>query len=66
MPAGAVLLVDEFHEIFFNQKAGIANGKIISGVFKLMEAERIIGLSATFRGEAGIKNITNTMKAKFL
>ena len=51
------MLVDEFHEFFFNCPASIVNGKVVSVIGQLLAAERVIGVSATFRGEAGIKKI---------
>jgi hypothetical protein len=50
-------LIDEFHEIFFNYPLTVANGRLISAVSQLKSAERVIGVSATFRGDAGIKKI---------
>jgi hypothetical protein len=49
--------VDEFHELFFNQPAGVNNGKLISTILKLKVVDKLIGVSATFRGEAGIDKI---------
>jgi hypothetical protein len=47
--------VDEFHEIFFNQRLEVVGGKLISVVERLAVANRVIGVSATFRGEIGLK-----------
>lgn len=54
---GAVLLVDEFHEIFFNQRLQVIGGKLISVVQHFAIAHKVIGVSATFRGEIGLKKI---------
>lgn len=61
MPAGTILLVDEFHELFFNQLVDVVNGHFISVIQRLMAAHKVIGVSATFREEAGIKKITNIL-----
>ena len=66
MPANTILLVDEFHELFFNQLAAITNGKLISTILKLKAAIKVIGVSATFRGDAGVSKINTIMNALFL
>jgi hypothetical protein len=38
VPADTILLVDEFHELFFDQQVQFADGKIISVVSKLILA----------------------------
>ena len=53
----AILLVDEFHELFFNQRLEVVAGKLISVVQRLAVANKVIGVSATFRGEIGLKKI---------
>ena len=63
MPADTILFVDEFHELFFNQLATITNGKLVSTVLKLKAAAKVIGMSATFRGDAGISKINTIMNA---
>lgn len=60
------MFVDEFHELFFNQQAVLVNGKIVSVITKLKAATRLIGVSATYRGDVGIKKINNIMNAQFL
>ena len=57
VPPNTILLVDEFHELFFDQKIEICNGKIVSHIEKLLSAEKVIGFSATYRGNNGIDNI---------
>ncbi len=49
--------MDEFHEIFFNQRLKVVGGKLISVIHRLAVAHRVIGVSATFRGEIGLKKI---------
>jgi hypothetical protein len=66
MPVDTVLLVDEFHEIFFNQSATVVNGKLVSTILKLRSSVKLIGVSATFRGDAGIDKINTIMSANFL
>jgi hypothetical protein len=66
MPSDTIVLVDEFHEIFFNQSATVVNGKLISGVLKLKASAQLIGVSATYRGDTGIKKISTIMNAHFL
>jgi hypothetical protein len=61
VPADTILLVDEFHELFFNQIVSVVNGRLISVVQRLMTAHRVIGVSATFREEVGMKKITNIL-----
>ena len=63
MPADTILLVDEFHELFFDNPATVVNGKIISVILKFKDAFQLIGVSATYRGAIGIKKITNIMNA---
>ena len=58
MLASVIVLVDEFHELFFNVPLTVAaNGRFISVIQNLMAAKKVFGVSATFRGEAGIKKI---------
>jgi hypothetical protein len=66
MSADTVLLVDEFHELFFNQPATIVNGKLASAILKLKAAVKLIGVSATFRGDVGSKKINTIMNVQFL
>jgi superfamily II DNA or RNA helicase len=66
MPADTTILVDEFHELFFNQAVVVVNGKLVSTILKFKAANKLIGVSATFRGDAGIKKINNIIDAKFL
>lgn len=63
MPSDTILLVDEFHELFFDNPATVVNGKIVSVALKLRAAFQLIGVSATYRGETGIKKITAIMDA---
>lgn len=65
MPADTVLLVDEFHELFFDQAAEIVKGKLISVILKLKAAAQLVGVSATFRGEAGVDKINAILEAQF-
>ena len=66
MTIDTLLLVDEFHDIFFNQPATVVNGKMISTILKLRASAKLIGVSATFRGDAGIDKINTIMSAHFL
>ena len=66
MPADTIILVDEFHELFFNQPAVIVNGRLASVILKLKAALKVIGVSATFRGEAGVDKITTILNACFI
>ena len=61
VPADTMLLVDEFHELFFNQPVNVVNGRLVSVIQRLMTAYKVIGVSATFREEAGMKKITNIL-----
>lgn len=61
MSSETIVLVDEFHELFFNTPLSVANGKLISVVQQLTLAEKVIGVSATFRGDAGVKKIKNIL-----
>lgn len=63
MPADTVLLVDEFHELFFDNMVSVVNGKIVSVTLKFRDAFQLIGVSATYRGDTGIKKITVIMDA---
>jgi len=63
VPVSTILLVDEFHELFFNQQVAVANGKLVSVILKLKAATRLIGVSATYRGDAGVKKINTILGA---
>ena len=62
VPTDTILLVDEFHEFFFDQQVQLVNGKVLSVISKLLSAAKVIGVSATYRGDAGIKKITSILK----
>jgi hypothetical protein len=66
MPTDTVILADEFHELFFNQPAAVVNGKLVSTILKLRTTTHLIGVSATFRGDVGVKKINTIMNARFL
>jgi hypothetical protein len=66
VPADTVLLVDEFHELFFGQQVQLANGKALSVISRLLAASRVIGVSATYRGDAGIYNISTILQESVL
>lgn len=66
MPPNTVLLVDEFHELFFSQPVEVANGKLVSVILNLKAATQLIGMSATYRGDVGIDKINTIMNAQFL
>jgi hypothetical protein len=66
IPTDTVLFADECHEIFFNQPVTVVNGKLVSPILKLKAVVQLIGVSATFRGAAGIKKINTIMDAQFL
>jgi hypothetical protein len=66
MPTDTVVLIDEFHEVFFNQPVQVVNGKLMSTILKLINAAQLIGVSATFRGDAGIKKISTIMESQFI
>jgi hypothetical protein len=55
---GAILLIDEFHELFFSQRLQVTEGKFISVLQRILVASKVVGVSATFRGEIGVKKIT--------
>lgn len=61
VPADTILLVDEFHELFFDQWVQLIDGKVISVLSKLLSAERVIGVSATYRGENGADKINSLL-----
>ena len=63
MPHDTILLVDEFHELFFNQQAAVVNGKLSSVILKLKAATRLVGVSATYRGNTGVKKINTILGA---
>lgn len=67
MPPDTIVLVDEFHELFFNQLVSVINGRLVSVVQRLTAAHKVIGVSATFREEAGMKKINNILaKSTFI
>jgi hypothetical protein len=41
-------------------------GKLVSTILKLKATARLIGVSATYRGDVGIKKIKTIMDAQFL
>ena len=49
--------MDEFHEIFFNQRLETVEGRFVSVVQRFASAIKVIGVSATFREEIGLKKI---------
>ena len=57
VPLETIVLVDEFHELIFGCPVKFIGNKLSSAALQLISAERVIGLSATFRGDAGIKKI---------
>lgn len=62
VPADTVILVDEFHELFFGQQVQAGNGKVLSVISKLLSAARLVGVSATYRGDAGLDKITSILQ----
>lgn len=62
IPNGTILLIDEFHELFFDQQVQLMNGSVVSVISKLLSAERVIGVSATYRGDAGVKKVTSILQ----
>ena len=42
------------------------DGKLISTILKFRAAVKLVGVSATFRGDAGIKKINSMINAQFL
>ena len=62
VPNDTILLVDEFHELFFDKKVQLANRKVVSVVSKLLSAAQVIGVSATYRGDAGAKKISQILQ----
>ena len=38
IPPDTILLVDEFHELFFNQQAAVVKEKLVSVILKLKSA----------------------------
>ena len=57
VPHATILLIDEFHELFFNANLSVTDGKLVSVIQRLSIAEKVIGVTATFRGNAGVKKI---------
>ena len=62
VPPNTIILVDEFHELFFEQQIQLHNNKLVSHIQKLLSAEKVIGVSATYRGNNGIDKIANILK----
>jgi hypothetical protein len=44
----------------------VVNKKLVSVILKLKTATQVIGMSATYRGEAGVAKISVIMDARFL
>jgi len=42
------------------------DGKLISTILKFITAVKLVGVSATFRGDAGIKKINSIINAQLL
>jgi hypothetical protein len=61
VPADTIILGDEFHELFFDQQVTLVNNKVVSIISKLIAAVKVIGVSATYRGYAGIEKITSIL-----
>lgn len=61
VPPNTIILVDEFHEFFFGSSLKIHNNKVISHIKKLLDAEKVIGVSATYRGDNGLDNINSVI-----
>mmetsp|Transcript_34342 Transcript_34342/g.25425 ORF Transcript_34342/g.25425 Transcript_34342/m.25425 type:complete len:138 (-) Transcript_34342:63-476(-) len=61
IPLNTVLLVDEIDSLFFNDKPAIRGGKFISSVL-LLNKYRVLGMSATFRGDQGRNKIVHLLK----
>ena len=61
IPDDTILLVDEFHELFFDQQIQLVNGKMVSVISKLLSATKVIGVSATYRGNVGIDKIISIL-----
>jgi hypothetical protein len=62
VPADTVLLVDEFHELFFGRQVHAVYGRVVSVVSKLLSSVQLVGVSATYRGDAGVDKITCILK----
>eukprot|EP00349_Pseudokeronopsis_sp_Brazil_P012300 CAMPEP_0202977714 /NCGR_PEP_ID=MMETSP1396-20130829/84411_1 /ASSEMBLY_ACC=CAM_ASM_000872 /TAXON_ID= /ORGANISM="Pseudokeronopsis sp., Strain Brazil" /LENGTH=212 /DNA_ID=CAMNT_0049716509 /DNA_START=1813 /DNA_END=2451 /DNA_ORIENTATION=- len=61
IPLNTVLLVDEVDSLFFNDKPAIRDGKFISSVL-LLNKYRVLGMSATFRGDQGRDKIVRLLR----
>ena len=62
MPEDVTLLVDEFHEFFFETNIQLNEKKIISHINKMLNTMKIVGVSATYRGENGLDKITSILR----
>ena len=61
MPEDVTLLIDEFHEFFFETNIQLNGKKIISHINKMFTATKTIGVSATYRGDNGLDKIISIL-----
>jgi hypothetical protein len=61
IPLGTVLLVDEIDSIFFSDAPLISGGRLLSAIL-LLNKYRVIGMTATFRGERGANMMKGFLK----
>jgi hypothetical protein len=53
--------VDEIDSLFFNDKPEIKEGMLLSGIL-LLNKYRVIGMTATFRGDQGLNKMKSFLK----
>lgn len=61
IPIGTTIFIDEIDSLFFSDVPVISGTKLLSSIL-LMNKYKIIGMTATFRGERGLNMIKALLK----
>ena len=65
IPFNAFILVDEIDALFFNDKPTLKGSKLLSSIL-LLNKYKVIGMSATFRGDQGRNKILRFMDDSYV
>lgn len=61
LPSDLVLLVDEIDSFFFNDEPHLQGSRLVSSLL-LLNKHRVMGTTATFRGEKGTRKLLTLLK----
>lgn len=61
IPFDAIIMVDEIDALFFNDKPELKGTKFLSAIL-LLNKYKVIGMTATFRGDQGRNKILGLIK----